>query len=149
MKLDKYMTHWCFNSKFNDYELACGGRFAAIMYISQVARHRAKSVHNCITESQAISWVITGIEPESLKPNLAKWHKRRIMDILYAEDRLLYIEDKEVADAVRETVMSARKTNNLVYSYKEVCDESRKARVRILSQLIWDEMRHVRIEYLF
>lgn len=141
------MIHWCFNSKFNDYERAFGNRFAAIMYISKVARHRMNSVYNCITESQAISWVITGIEPETLKFHLECRERRLNMDITYAEDRLLYIEDKQVRDAVRLTVMSARESNYLIYNYKDVVDDFRQARVRILSNIIWDEMLKVRIEY--
>lgn len=141
------MTHWCYDSKFNTYVEAFGGNtFAAIDYVSKVARHRAKSVHNCITESQAISWVITGIEPKTLRKNLEYRKIRKTLDLRYAEDRLFYIDDKLVREATRETILESREKKHLIYKYKDIFDEPRKARVRILSNIIWDEMRKIRID---
>lgn len=142
------MTHWVYDSKFNDYEIALGSRYAAIMYISKLARHRAKSVHNCITESQAISWVITGIEPKTLRSNLEYRKVRKTMDLRYAMDRLLFIDDIEVREATRKSIIESRKRNYLIYYYKDVVDPHRKARIRILSNMIWDEMQKIRKEYL-
>ena len=141
------MHHWCYGSKFNDYVEAFGGNtFAAILYVSNIARHRAKSVHNCITESQAISWVITGVEPKMLRKNLEYRKIRKTLDLRYAEDRLIYIDDKLVREATRETILESRKQKHLIYKYKDIFDEPHKARVRILSNIIWDEMMKIRID---
>lgn len=141
-------NHWSQNSKFEEYEQALGSRYAAIIYISQVARHRAKSVHNCITESQALSWVITGIEPKCLRERLKEWRRRKNADLLYAKDRLLYIVDDGIREATWETILESRRTGYLIYKYKDIVDEPLKARVRILSNIIWDEMRNIRIQNL-
>lgn len=140
------MTHWCYDSKFNMYVQALGSNYAAILYISGVARRRMKRVNNCISESEAISWIITGVEPKHLQQKLDYVKYRKNIDIIYANDRLLYIEDKEVREAVKETILISKKERHLIYKYKDVFDESRKARVRILSNLIWDEMKQIRIE---
>lgn len=141
------MTHWCYDSKFNTYvEAFDGSIFAAIDYVSKIARHRAKSVHNCITESQAISWVITGVEPKTLRKNLEYRKIRKTLDLRYAEDRLFYIDDKLVREATRETILESREKKHLIYKYKDIFDEPRKARVRILSNIIWEEMRKIQID---
>ncbi len=140
------MTHWCYDSKFNTYVQALGSNYAAILYISGVARRRMKRVNNCISESEAISWIITGKEPEYLQKKLEYADYRKNIDLIYANDRLLYIEDTEVREATRETILASKRENHLIYKYKDVSDESRKARVRILSNLIWDEMRQIRLE---
>lgn len=140
------MTHWAYDSNFIKFEQALGSKFAAIVYVSKLARRRAKSVHNCITESQAISWVITGVIPERVILYLQRKKLQETADIRYAEDRLLYVEDVGVRDAVHETIQTSRESGHLIYSYKDVFDEPRKARVRILSNIIWDEMRKIRID---
>jgi hypothetical protein len=105
-----------------------------------------KRVNNCISESEAISWVITGVEPKHLQKKLKYAETRKNLDIIYANDRLLYIDDIDVRESTRETILVSKKEKHLIYKYKDVLDESRKARVRILSNLIWDEMKQIRIE---
>lgn len=137
------MNYWTDNTKFNKYVEALGSTFAAIKYVSQIARKRCKSVHNCITESQAIAWVITGVEPKDVKlyyRNL-KLHKQRAR--LYKEERLMYIEDTDVKDAVSFSIDQSRKVNHLIYFYKNVTDDCRMARVRILCNIIWDELQQL------
>lgn len=140
------MTHWCYNSKFNTYVQALGSRYAAILYICKVARRRMKRVHNCISESDALSWVVTGIEPKLLKEKLAIRERRKHLDMIYANDRLLCIDDPEVREATRDTILQSKNVGYLIYRYKDISDEPRQARVRILSNLIWDEMKQIRIE---
>ena len=140
------MKHWAYDSNFIKFEQALGSKFAAIVYVSKVARHRAKSVNNCITESQAISWVITGVEPPHVQEYL-KWKElRKRADIDYAEDRLLYVDDVEVREATRKTILESREAGHLIYSYNDILSEPRKARVRILSNIIWDEMKRIQVE---
>ena len=140
------MTYWIYDSKFTQFEKALGSKFAAIVYVSKLARHRAKSVDNCITESQAISWVITGVKPANIESYMKEKKRRETADLTYAEDRLLYIEDKEVKEAVRLTITMSREQKHLIYNYNDICDEPRKARVRILSSMIWDEMKRIQVE---
>lgn len=140
------MTHWCYDSKFNTYIQALGSRYAAILYICKVARHRMKRVHNCISESDALSWVVTGIEPKLLKEKLDIRERRKHLDMIYANDRLLYIDDTEVRKATRDTILLSKNVGYLIYRYRDISDEPRQARVRILSNIIWDEMKRVRIE---
>lgn len=140
------MTHWAYDSKFMQYIQALGSNFAAIVYVSKLARHRAKSVDNCITESQAISWVITGVRPKRVEEYLKYKKLRQTADIRYAEDRLLYIDDIEVREAVRQSITMSREQGHLIYSYNSIVSEPRRARVRILSNMIWDEMRNIQVD---
>lgn len=139
-------NYWTDNYIFDQYVQALGSKFAAIVYVSKLARQRAKSVDNCILESEALSWVLTGIEPLAV----SKWRKgllnrKRLRD-RYAEDRLMYVEDNDVRDAVALTIQESQRSSHLIYLYNNVKDESRQARVRILSRMIWDEMMLINID---
>ena len=140
------MTHWAYDSNFTKFEKALGSKFAAIVYVSKLARHRAMSVNNCITESQAISWVITGVKPLRVDEYMHEKELREKADLDYAEDRLLSVEDLQVRQAVHDTIIASKEIGHLIYSYSQVYDESRKARVRILSNMIWSEMKRIQAE---
>lgn len=136
---------WTNNSIFDQYVKACGSKFAAIMYISKICRRRMIRVENCIPEAKALSWVITGQEPEAV----SQWRAGKLNKVdtalLYAEDRLLYIEDKDVQDAVLTSIRESRKVEHLIYHYNKVHDECRRGRVRVLCNMIWDEMLQIDI----
>ena len=132
---------WTNNTKFNQYEKACGSKFAAIMYVSKLARHRMKLVDNCIPESKALLWIVTGIEP----PAVIAWrdNQARKADRVesYVQDRIYYIEDTEIRTAVEYSIEQSKLAKHLIYRYKSISDPYKKARVRILCKMIWDELQ--------
>lgn len=140
------MTYWTDTQEFSKYEEAFGSKFAAINYVSLVARRRRASVDNCISESQALAWVVTGIEPADIAiyRESKKLEKERIN--MYIEDRLCYIEDVAVKDAVRITIQESSEKRHLIYNYNNILDECVKARVRIISNMVWDELRQLYVE---
>lgn len=132
---------WTDNTQFNKYVKACGSKFAAIMYVSKLARRRMKAVDNCIPESKALLWIVTGIEP----PAVAEWRdaKAHRVDRIesYVEDRINYIDDIDVRKAVARSIEQSKQANHLIYRYQGVPDTCRRARVRILCRMIWDELK--------
>ena len=139
------MTYWTDYTQFDKYVELFGSKFAAINYVALLARHRRSKVHNCITESQALAWVVTGVEPEDIQIYYKKQAQYRNRKSLYVQDRLMYIEDEEVREDVRNIISEAIQSHHLIYTYKYVSDECRQARVRILSNMIWDELVQVDI----
>ena len=136
-------NYWTNNTIFEKYVEACSSRFAAIMYVSKIARHRRSRVNGCITESQALAWVITGVEP--LEVSLWRKDISQPADkaLIYAEDRILYIEDPKMHEAVLHTITESRHHGHLIYRYKDLEHPSQKARLRVICNIIWDEMKQV------
>ena len=151
---------------------AFGNPYAAVIYISKLARELSKTVDYDILDSQALSWAITGVKPQPVKiPTSAKLAiKLPIAEVLQL------VDDEEVKDAVLESLrhsvsnylcstnntlynsdkvtsyseyfMSRFILNNeldmrwLIFCYNDVQDEPRQSRIRILTRLIWDKYEY-------
>lgn len=117
-------------------------RYAAIRMIAAEARKRANQCNNMISHSEAISWVLTGEKPKKLV--LAEKRGQSIIPQSYfntvVHDELVEIEDDEVRQAVACSLKLTRENQNLVYVYNKIQDEPRRARVRILTRMIWDKI---------
>ena len=146
---------------------AFGNPYAAVIYVSKLARKLSKTVNYDLVDSQALSWAITGVHPQ---PRKVVSHS--VTDIrLPISEVLQLVDDNQVKDAVicslqhsvhnymcstnntlynsdkvtpySEYFMSRFILNNdldtrwLIFYYNDVEDEPRKSRVRILTRLIW------------
>lgn len=132
--------------QFKEYEETFGSTFAAIKYISLLARKRCNEVNHCITESQALSWVVTGEEPADLSKYRAVQKAKKHKIKYYTKDRLMYIEDTEVRTAVSFSIDESRRQGYLVYVYGDIQDTCRQSRVRVLTNMVWDELRQLEME---
>lgn len=146
--------------------------FAAVIYISQLARRLAESIDYHILDSQALSWAITGVKPEPVKVPTSV----RLSMKLPIDEVLQLVDDVEVKDAVimslqhsinnylsctSNTLYNSDKVvpystdfmskfilNNeldmswLIFCYGCIDDEPRKSRVRILVRLIWNRYEY-------
>lgn len=117
-------------------------RYAAVYMIAKEARKRAEQCNNLIDHSEALSWVLTGEKPKKLV--LAEKRGQSIVSQSYfktaVRNELVEIEDDEVRQAVAFSLKLTRKNQNLVYVYNKIQDEPRRARVRILTRMIWDKL---------
>lgn len=127
------------------FEKLIGNRFKAVIYISKLARHRRELVHCVITESQAITWVISGIKPEGLYDCINNHLKLKNGVVLPPYDRLQYIDDKELVECVKLSVKYSKITH-LVYIYNEITDKNKQSRIRILTNMIVDELHKEMLE---
>lgn len=137
---------WNDNTIFDKYVKACGSKFAAIMYVSKIARRRRMKVDGCITESQALAWVITGVEPKEV----SMWRNNELTQddkaLIYAEDRIMYIEDLDIHDAVLHSITESRQAGHLIYRYKGLKNPYKKSRLRIICNMIWAEMKQLDVD---
>lgn len=134
-------------AQFEKYVRAFGGsRFAAINYVANVARRRRHSVHNCITESQALTWVISGVEPDDIQIYKERMKNLKQLEIQYVDDRLCYIEEADIREAVRASIEESRQVDHLIYLYNNIVNTAKQARVRILCNMIWDELRQFKLD---
>ena len=104
--------------------------YGATMYVAKAARRYAEKTNNRVLHSEAIDWVLTGETPEILNQS----HRRAIS---YIDDLLSEVSDSLVCRSVRCSVYESIQTKHLIYRYIDVNDEPRRARVRILTNMIW------------
>lgn len=135
--------YWNDNTIFNNYVNAFGSKFAAIMYVSKLARKRRKECEYCITESQALAWVISGVEPIEVSLWRSREKEREDAKTLCMQDRIMYIEDKLIRDAVEVSINLSLEAGHLIYRYKGLSNPYQKARVRIICRMIWDELKQI------
>lgn len=58
----------------------------------------------------------------------------------YIKEMFMYIDDKEIKDAVYDSFYDSKKNCNLIYVYNEITDENQKSRVRILTRMLWSNL---------
>lgn len=117
-------------SKFN------GNRYQAVQYIQKQSRKLLEYTDNRITDSEAITWVLTGEKPDyesrkTFNEITAKY------EYAYVDEILCYIDDKQVCESIRLSISKSKKSKNLVYRYTKGLDESKKSRVRVVTRIIW------------
>lgn len=113
-----------------------GNPYREVMKIAAAARKKAKECDYQIRDSEALTWVIQGIEPRQRPP---KWNDKVVSryEQNYLDETLCYIDDVEVRDAVEASFRDSKTSNNLSYTYKSIDDEPRKARVRVIVNMVW------------
>lgn len=132
--VDGHETYEALAEKTNRYE--------AVRMIAAEARKRANQCNNLISHSEAISWVLTGEKPSKLV--VAERRGKNLMsdslvtDIL--QDTLCMIDDIQIQRAVESSVKKTIRAKDLVYTYNNIQDESRQARVRVLTRMTWDKI---------
>ena len=119
--------------EFDQLAEALGSTFAAVNFIAKLAREKREQSNYSLLESEAISWVLTGKEPPK-----NRYPKSDILHHVFEiSDLLSEIDDEEVAESVWQSYEISLKEHHLIYQYQEGMCEGQKARVRILSRMIW------------
>lgn len=110
------------------------GPFYATMKIAKLADAAYMSMPGRIEYSTAIDYVANKIpiRPEDFPD--------RRLDT--AKEYLKYVDDIDVYDAVLVSYEESLDCSNLVYKYLNVKDSSRQARVRVLTNILWDRRPH-------
>ena len=122
---------------FEYYESSFGSRFAAVNYIAKCARKLCEEYDDKILDSEAITLVVD----ESRKHSIEALHKnKQFMNVeeKLIEDKLSFVSNTSVREAAKMSVINSLYKGNLVYQYNDIDDEPTKARVRVLTNMIWD-----------
>lgn len=118
---------------FDTLSLALGSKYAACNYLSSKAHNKQKEFNYLISESEAITFALTGDIPSSYDRRL----KARSASLKQIEDILNYVEDEEVQVASRESFRNSVGCGHLVYSYMRISNVNKQARVRILTRMMY------------
>lgn len=130
---DKYLQ------KYIDH---CGNRYAAIRYVAKKARNLAEKYENVISHAEALTWVLTNEAPNNILSYYYRMLELREQGSLSAaKEQIAHILDKNVKNSVIESLRRSIQAGYLIYHYEEVYDSDRKARVRILTNMLWDKIQ--------
>jgi len=113
------------------------GPYVATIQIAQMAREITNFLGNRITDSEAISYAAKGE-----LPNPKDYPDHRLDRV---KNYISYIDDIEVKSAIVSSYEQSLQKNNLIYFYKNVDDEPRQARIRIIMNILWDNRPHKEI----
>ena len=116
-----------------------GNRYAALSYVQRKARNYLEETDNLILDSEAVTWALRGERPEIADRQTYSQVKRRYATS-YIEEVLCYVDDLDVKRSVRKSIKASKSNQNLVYVYEGELSDSRSARVRILTNIIWNEL---------
>lgn len=126
-----------YNEKFQQFIDMCDGNvYKAVNLVAKLARQKAEATNNLVLHSEAISWVLTSETPQILN-EVSNPKDCASYSTAYISDVLSYIDDIQVCDAVRTSLKHSKKEHHLIYLYRDVSDEHRRARVRVLTRMIW------------
>lgn len=117
-----------------------GDAYQAVNHIAAQARKLAESHNNVILHSEAINWVITGVKPDILeqvdklpdKPNFFR---------SYVDEALAYVSDGPVRRSAKSSIFASKSARHLIYIYRDVSDPHRRARVRVLTRMVWYNLK--------
>lgn len=114
--------------------------FMAVNTVAKRARQKMVDTNGMILESKAISWALTGESPKIPTKTCIEItdHVEYLTGEEYLHELLCTVDDKYVCDSVIDTFEASVKTNHLIYCYNHSLDETQKARVRVLSRIVWD-----------
>lgn len=122
--------------RFRLLEEACGSRYLAVRYISNVSRtlgHQNEEYY--LSESKLLQWVLTGTCPYS-KSKLE--YRRYIFEQLDDLDEYLYyVEDKVVYKTVRSLYKQSIRNKKLTYCTDQNITQGQRSRINILLRMIW------------
>lgn len=138
--------NWMSCKEFNAYVTLCGSRFAAVNYIAKLAQARRRQVHYCISESQSLTWVLTGKEPELLQTYRMRRKLLKAQRKQFVEDHLGCIEDEQIRAAVQHSIYLSNQQNHLIYDYIDISEENRQARVRVICNIVWDGLGQLNVD---
>ena len=123
-----------FVSKYN------GNRFAAAVDLAQKARSLRIQYKYVISESEAISAVLSGSLPKDINSRLEREKRNRSTLDNMVRETCCYLDDKDLCKALKSSIKLSKKLGYICYSYGDLQSSYKQARLRILVNQIWYEV---------
>lgn len=119
--------------------------YKAINHLSNKARKYAEKYDNIVLHSEALTWALLNEIPNSLDLYTAIKGKKKQRDIL-ADNVMQYVDDVGIRSSVKSSIRESIHANHLIYIYDDSKDENRMKRIRILTNIIWNQLYHYKKE---
>lgn len=129
---------------FEYYENLFGSKFAAVNYIAKKARMISEEYDERILDSEAITIAIDESRREYVESTHSIKESKNEEDSII-ESVLSLVSDTSVREAARLSIINSLYKQNLLYQYNKICDKNQKARVRVLTNMMWDKIMTCRI----
>lgn len=129
------------NDKFDKFVQLCGSRYSATVFVASQARIVAERYDNVISHAEALSWVVSGSIPDGALRYKERILQRERQPLQFTHGVLNSIRDEQVSKSVYSSLLKSYKSGHLLYVYEDVYDKYRQARVRILTRMLWEELR--------
>ena len=121
----------------------CGSRYAATIFVGRKARELAEKYDNVISHAEALSWILSGKVPDGVHHYSERIKKREQRYLDYALEYLTSVRDDKVRNSVLKSLEKSRNSGHLIYHYEDVYDYYHQARIRILTNKLWSEIREM------
>lgn len=129
---------------FDKLSSKCESRFEAIQQLAKLSRQKMVQSNNVISESEALTWALTDEKPKDLKRRMKiketlqnVYQPVRFYQEQYMEDLLSSVDDIDIRHSVRKSFDKSKEAGHLIYMYINELSDGNKARVRILTNLVW------------
>lgn len=112
-----------------------GNIYECVNYVAREARDLSNSSELSLTESRALTWILSGEQPSESKQPKALLEKGSRLQCI--DDLLWTVDDPEIQAAVTRSVFKSWRAHHLLYEYINVSDAPRQARIRVLTRMVW------------
>lgn len=119
---------------FRRYLEKSGNIYDIVQKVQREARELASQYNDKILHSEAITHIMRGTVPEHRCYFSDEYEAKEIREMF------CYIDDVEVQNAVYDSFYESKKRNNLYYIYNGITDAGRRARVRVLTRMLWHQL---------
>lgn len=109
-------------------------KFGLILGVARQARELSEDYDDLILHSEAITHTVHGTKPR-LK-DITRWES----EAFEIKDMFCSIEDVDVCNAVYDSFYASKAAGNLLYVYNNIENPYIRARVRILTRMLWDKL---------
>lgn len=122
---------------FRRYLETADNPYDEVMQVASKARELSALYNNKILHSEAITSIIHGTQPDiqCLFDIESEFESRYIREVF------CYIDDKELCDAVYDSFYASKEKNNLIYVYNSISEPDRRARIRVLTRMLWYKLK--------
>ena len=122
---------------FRRYLETADNPYNEVMQVASKARELSALYNNKILHSEAITSIIHGTQPDiqCLFDIESEFESRYIREVF------CYIDDKELCDAVYDSFYASKEKNNLIYVYNSISEPDRRARIRVLTRMLWYKLK--------
>lgn len=129
-----------FNTLLDQYH----NPYKVVKLIAHKARKLCAYYDNAISHSEALTHVINATSPD-IDDIYSRIHRKSYKDATI-DNVLELVDDVDIKLAVRNSVYTSIKHDHLIYKYNSVSDANKTARVRILTNMVWDALYKYRRE---
>ena len=106
--------------------------YELVRNVAENARKLSEDTNNAILHSEALSYICRELEID-----MSQFRKISDYEERYIREQFCYIDDPAVKDSVRESFKRSKESGKLTFVYLNVSSKSKKARIRVLSRMLY------------